>query len=237
MICKYCGAENPNDVQFCSNCGCSISEPNVVGGNTGNLPNGIAAMSFVGNTGNLPNGMATMDSVGNVATNQNYQFSTGANGFVNENEKWSYSLRNGWMQNVVSGEGFIKEDAVLTNKRLYYSAKVGLISKSSREEIVEIKDITGTKIFNFKPYGLLCFAALLLIASFILMDNEVLFWSLMPSSVFFIIAFFIAKKSHLRIEYAGGCIHFSVKKYGLKKVREFQRQIYTEKERLDNPTV
>ena len=48
-----------------------------------------------------------------------------------------------------------------------------------------------------------------------------------------IVLFFIVKKSHLRIEYAGGNINFSVKKYGLANVREFQRQIYIAKERLN----
>ena len=51
-------------------------------------------------------------------------------------------------------------------------------------------------------------------------------------AVVLVILFFIKSKSYLRIEYAGGHIGFSVKKYGLNNVRAFQRQIYVEKERI-----
>ena len=56
-----------------------------------------------------------------VVPSGEYNFSTGAKGFVDTNENGAYSLRNGLLMNYISGEGFVKEDAVITNRRLYYS--------------------------------------------------------------------------------------------------------------------
>ncbi len=217
MICKFCGTDNPNNTQFCINCGKPV---------TANYNN--ASVNQSGNSQppyNQPNQSYNQP-------NQSYQFSTGAEGFVSSDETWSYSLRNGWIQNLSSGEGFIREDAVITNKRLYYSASSGLISRSSREEIVEIEDITGTKIFDFKPYSILIFGLIIFVAGLIFALSEEEWIIISAIGLPFIVCYFIAKKSLLRIEYAGGCIHFSVKRYGLKSVRAFQRQIYAVKEKI-----
>jgi len=165
-----------------------------------------------------------------------YTSSTGASGFISLGEGRSFSLKNGWLMNVVSGEGFVKEDAVLTDKRLYYSSSAGIINKNSREEIVNITDITGTKIADYKPYSFIIIAAIAFLLGVIFMaamrrgtsQGLVCF----GVAVIWLLAFFIVKKSYLRIEYAGGYIGFSVKKYGIKNVREFQRQIYIAKEDL-----
>jgi hypothetical protein len=161
---------------------------------------------------------------------QVYTSSTGASGFVGASEGGSFSLKNGRVMNVISGEGFVKEDAIITDKRIYYSAKSGLINVNSLEEIVNIKDVTGTKIADYKPYSLLILAGIALIGG--LIAKHALYGFL--SALIFVIVFFIAKKSWLRIDYAGGSIRFSVKKYGLDNVRAFQRQIYTIKDQMEN---
>ena len=170
-----------------------------------------------------------------ASSSQAYTSSTGATGFVGSGEGGSFSLKNGAFMNILSGEGFVKEDAIITDKRLYYSARSGLININSHEEVVDIKDITGTKIADFKPYSLFILAGLFfllgLIFSGTLGGAAILIGFLL--ALFSVIAFFIAKKSHLRIEYAGGNISFSVKKYGLQNVRAFQRQIYIAKEKLE----
>jgi len=166
------------------------------------------------------------------AARQNYTSYTGAQGFINRDEGNAYSLKNGWVQNILSGEGFVKEDAVLTNRRIYYSAKQGILMIKKREEIVDLKDITGTKIFNYKPYGLLLSGGIFLLLGLILLGSSkdlALFMVLMGVAEF--IVFAIRMKSVLTIEYAGGKIELSLKKYGLKNIRDFQRQIYEGKAR------
>ena len=203
-FCPSCGYELENGSKFCMRCGNQVPAEN------------DASMA-----------QAAQNPV-------NYTSSTGAIGFISKGEGRSFSLKNGRLMNVISGEGFVKEDAVLTDKRLYYSASSGLINKNLHEEIVNIEDITGTKIADFKPYACFVFAFILFFVGVVLASTRGVpigfSISCFISAFSLVVSFFIAKKSYLRIEYAGGYIGFSVKKYGMQNVREFQRQIYIAKE-------
>ena len=200
FLCPNCGMTLDDGVSFCIRCGANMAQ------------------------------YSTPYQVDYQPQQQVYASSTGASGFVGASEGGSFSLKNGRVMNVISGEGFVKEDAIITDKRIYYSAKSGLINVNSLEEIVNIKDVTGTKIADYKPYSLLILAGIALIGG--LIAKHALYGFL--SALIFVIVFFIAKKSWLRIDYAGGSIRFSVKKYGLDNVRAFQRQIYTIKDQMEN---
>ena len=203
-FCPSCGFELGDGSKFCMRCGSQVPD---------------------GNEATVPQAAQNPSS---------YTSSTGAIGFVSAGEGRSFSLKNGRLMNVISGEGFVKEDAVLTDKRLYYSASSGIINKNLHEEIVNIEDITGTKIADYKPYACFIFAFIFFFAGVVLASTRAVPSGVTASSFIsafsFVVAFFIAKKSYLRIEYAGGYIGFSVKKYGMQNVREFQRQIYIAKE-------
>ena len=163
-----------------------------------------------------------------------YTSSTGATGFIGSSEGGSFSLKNGRFMNILSGEGFVKEDAIITDRRLYYSARSGLININSREEVIDIADITGTKITDYKPYSLFILAGIFALAGIIMAGiSPIMILLGFLLAIILVAVFFIAKKSHLRIEYAGGNINFSVKKYGLQNVRAFQRQIYIAKEQIE----
>lgn len=90
---------------------------------------------------------------------------------------------------------------------------------------------SGSKITDFKPYSFIVISVAVLIAGIALI-HTILGTALLGAAFCFFLLFFILKKSHLRIEYAGGNISFSVKKYGLKNVRAFQHRIYIEKEKI-----
>ncbi len=148
--------------------------------------------------------------------------------FVSEDEYVVATLKNGMALNMISGEGLKTEDAIITNKRLYYNHKTGVINVRSQEEKVNIKDITGTKIANYNPIGILILGALVLIVALIAK-----LWAMIPAALVFVVVYFLAKKCHLKIEYAGGFIYFSVKKYGMNNIRAFQKAIYTLKDSID----
>ena len=203
ITCKNCGTQVNDGVKFCTGCGKPVSTEGT---------NDVAISSG------------------------DYNFSTGAKGFVDTGESGAYSLKNGLLMNYISGEGFIIEDAVITNKRLYYSASSGLINKHYKEEIVDVADITGSKIAHFKPWALIILVIISglfgIYQGVAVGNNTVMMIACCAIPVVFLALFFITSKSYLRVEYAGGHIGFSVKKYGLKNVRAFQRQIYVEKEKI-----
>lgn len=210
-FCSKCGASVMDGVRFCQECG------NVMD----------AAPKAA-----KPQSQATVPGYGN----NNYVSSTGGSGFVSNNEaSTGYSLRNGMVMNVLSGEGLKKEDAVITNKRIYYTARDGIITVTKKEEVVDLADVTGVKILDIKPYGFLIGAAIFFLVSLIMSAyvGAIGFISFFITAVICVVLFFIAKKSILRIEYAGGNINFSVKKYGLDAVRNFQRKILEAKENLN----
>ncbi|MBQ3979832.1 MAG: hypothetical protein II634_03455, partial [Lachnospiraceae bacterium] len=66
--------------------------------------------------------------------------------FVQENEKAIADLKNGYLNNVLSGEGILKENAVVTNKRLYYDNRRGLLWRVEERDRINIEDITAVKI-------------------------------------------------------------------------------------------
>ncbi len=156
--------------------------------------------------------------------------------FVSADEQEITRLSNSTVSNLLSGKGVSSDGAVLTNKRLYYNHKSGIVNIRTQEEVVDVKDITGTKIANFNPLGILIFAALAVIAGIIgaIAGSEGgIFLIGLLVAVVLVGVYFFLKKSHLRVEYAGGAIYFSVKKYGKENVLRFQKDIHIAKANLD----
>lgn len=160
---------------------------------------------------------------------------TGIGRFVSADEYTIATLENGVMMNIFSGEGVKKEDAIITNKRLYYNHKDGLLNISKCEEKVDLRDITGTKITSYSPFGTLVLAITFIIVGIIILclgfEQELALF-LIPSGLVGIMTFFALSKKHLKIEYSGGNIKFSVKKYGMKNIQAFQKCIYSAKDAI-----
>lgn len=149
-FCSNCGAQWVETQTFCAKCGKTLphkqptnSNPSAEAGNSGN------AKVFV------------------IEGQPEYTSSTGSRGFVSPDEVFRYSLKNGVILNLISGEGWKKEDAIITNKRLYYNGKiiklVGGLSVYRGEAIADLDDITGTKIVEEKPVWRIALAILSLI--------------------------------------------------------------------------
>ena len=171
----------------------------------------------------------------NIKRGMDYISSTGAKGFVSPDEYVIYTLSNGVGMNLLSGEGWKNEDAVITNKRLYYNDKSGIISVSVHEDIVDLQDITCARFLDLKPLIFIIVAVLTLIFFLFIGISEeegyIIAMGIIIASIF-AAGFFACKKSFLEIDYAGGKIRFSVKEYGTEKIRAFQRAIFTAKEEL-----
>ena len=122
---------------------------------------------------------------------------------------------------------------MLTNKRLYYNHKTGILNIRAQEEKVNVKDITGSKITDFNPLGILILSILLLVLGIIFILDDTDYWFFLPVALVLALVYYFAKKSYLKIEYAGGSIFFSVKKYGKENIQRFQKCIYAVKDHID----
>ena len=209
--CSNCGGMNEDGARFCAICG-----------------NTLGATPSVSPVPPMQPNSSVYSNVRRDMPVNGIRPSVGGR-FVDGNEHVVATLENGVMMNIISGEGFRKEDAILTNKRLYYKHKDGIVTITECEEMVDVKDITGTKITSFEPYGILIISGLLFIAglianSIIGSGLPILFGFLL--AMIGIIVFVSLKKKFLKIEYAGGAIHFSVKKYGMQNIQSFPQDTF-----------
>lgn len=179
-----------------------------------------------------------------VAENAQVQTNNSAgaqqNGKVNVN-----SSKNGvfvsddeYVVSTLSGKNLETENVVLTNKRLYYNYTVSsILSRCSQNEIVNVEDITGSKIANTNPVVALIIAVLALVVGIFMAianeDVEMLCIICLPVAVIFSLIYLFLRRAHLKIEYAGGSISFLVKKYKKEKVKAFQKSIYIVKDSID----
>ena len=164
---------------------------------------------------------------------------------VDPHEKIKFSLKNGYLVNVISNEGFISEDAVITDKRLYYNiTSMGLV-KYRTEMKIDLEDITATTITDSNPVILLVLGALLGIAGVIgsISDAPIGLWiGFLVGALVLVAYWYMLRKTYFKIEYAGGSanglqpsgsLYFSVKKYGMDAVRNFQRELHLAKSDLN----
>ena len=154
---------------------------------------------------------------------------------MEETERVVATLDNSYVKNMVTGQGVKKDQVVLSDKRLYYNHKKGIIDTSASRECVNVDDITGTKIANTSRVGFLISAVVIFIIGLIIrsavpksMNGVVLALAIMIPLAYIII-FFITKNKYLFVEYAGGKIALKVKLYGMDNVIAFQKAIYKTK--------
>lgn len=224
--CMQCNTPNVDNATFCRGCGAAL--PPAVQYNTSSMGQPSVTQPFL----NPVSFQATPQYNQDITQNKEY----GKGQFVSSNEVVVATLSNGFVDNILSGEGFHHEDAVLTDKRLYYNHFSGIINITKMEEKVDVKDITGTKILSINHIGLLILAAIIFFTGVLLTNifgsfAFIIVFSLL--SINFIIIYFITLKKHLRIEYAGGYILFSVRRYGMANIQAFQKSIHLAKDKLE----
>lgn len=155
--------------------------------------------------------------------------------FVGQDEYAIATLSNGILMNVLSGEGWMREAAVVTNRRVYYNSRRGIVNLTNTEEQVDIEDVTGTKIIDRKPWGMLLSAAISLLAGYFMLQSyffEGFGWMFIGCSVADVVLFLFRIKECLTVQYAGGSIEFTVRRYNMRNVRDFQKAIHAQKDLL-----
>lgn len=159
--------------------------------------------------------------------------------FVDEREVMVADLKNGYINNVLSGEGLMEENAIVTNRRLYYNKKSGILTRVEERDKIDVRDVTGIKVARARSYGSTVFGALVFLGSlitFLAMGRKGSAFLLIYGAVFLIFAIIIdliVSKNYLLIEYAGGHIRFSVKKYSMENIAMFQEAVFRVKDAIN----
>lgn len=201
---------------FCTRCGCSVNEQMQVCPQCGASLNPQATAE--------PNRRPQYrkESV-NMMANSNTRL-------IESDEKPVASLKNGIIANIITGEGIQNEEAFITQKRLYYTRTKGFINRRSEHAVIELKDISATKLYNRKNF-LFLICSLLGLVAFILAvtrrhPDTGLCSELAGAAVVLFFLFIFSIQKAFSVEYAGGNIRFSVKNYSMDNMHAFQRAIH-----------
>ena len=121
---------------------------------------------------------------------------------------------------------------------------MGLV-KYRTEMKIDLEDITATTITDSNPVILLVLAAFTGMTSIITcIENApfALWFGFMIAALILVCYWYMLRKTYFKIEYAGGSanglqpsgsLYFSVKKYGMDAVRNFQRELHLAKSDLN----
>lgn len=161
---------------------------------------------------------------------------------ISPQEKVVATLGQGALTSFAAGDGWANQDAILTDKHLYYIHSNGILTREKHREIVNINDITGTKIVDYNPLAYLIIGAFFVVLTiFEMIDRYIKSLNAMgmvvSSSSFsfflglylgipFLIMYFVFKKKFLSIEYPGGSIKFKLRRYKMEQVIEFQKAVH-----------
>lgn len=148
--------------------------------------------------------------------------------WVDDDEKEIATLGNDRVLNFFTGNGILKNRAVLTNKRLYVNEHHGIISYAYKRHIIELDEITGTAILKRNPIWSLVLAGLWLILGIVLAAVTNIFGLFLGCFILALGQVFTYLKmwgSWFVVYYAGGWMRFGLKNYSLYQTAEFQRAI------------
>lgn len=160
--------------------------------------------------------------------------------FVDQSETPVATIGSNYLQNYLSG-GEVKQGVgILTQKRFYYKGQnfsgSGKDMKHTTEEgVVSIEDITYTMFSHIRNTGMLIFGVVLAVfGAFLFMGSyntrsDLMGFTgmgLMAAGLFFIVSYFINRRSLFVVSFPGGSFGFDVRYYPIADIRDFQRQLH-----------
>lgn len=174
--------------------------------------------------------------------------------FAESSEEYISSLGNGYIKNFVLHQTLSKGFAIISSKRVYfkgvcyYQNHKGKLRQQFTEEVVDLKDITGTGYKRVNPLSVLfagivvfVIAVILLIAAINIEDKDVAVKLGFPAFLLLLfgpgIALVVYKLyaiNHFEISYAGGKIAFDVNYYYKAEIDDFQRQLRRAKDNISS---
>lgn len=188
-------------------------------------------------TGNSNGSNPTYKPAGNMGNTI-----VGDDRLISPQEKVVATLGQGALTSFAAGDGWANQDAILTDKHLYYIHSHGVLTREKHREVVNVNDITGTKIVDYNPLAYLIIGAFFVVLTiFEMIDRYIKSLNAMGMVVSgssfsfflglylgipFLIMYFVFKKKFLSIEYPGGSIKFKLRRYKMEQVIEFQKAVH-----------
>lgn len=160
--------------------------------------------------------------------------------FISPDEHLLHKVGSGYVQNYLSGSGFSKDSAAVTNKRVYYKGKTyaaGLGFRRFKTTLVaDLKDITCVGIYkSFDIFTLVISILMLLVGVFLAgrgIVGDAIILILILLAILGIICVILTARTVLKIDYAGGCIALDVKAFGEKELNDFRTALYRAKDAI-----
>jgi len=165
--------------------------------------------------------------------------------FYAPDERAVATIGTGYLANFIATRSTRRAGATLTNKRIYFSGEIfffngrGGISSTKQQEVVNVRDVTGTGYVLYRPLSILLMGILaILVAIFLFIANSgadgamgIAAVSAVVIGIALVDSFYISCKTLLSIKYAGGAIAFDVRWLNQHEQDNFIRDIHLVKDK------
>ena len=171
--------------------------------------------------------------------------------FIDPDEQLVGVLGRDYLDGYLSGSGIKRGFLAVSGRRLYQKGRAYVrfsgrrsLTKTKGSSVVDIADVTGTRIFRTSSVAKLVISIVFLIAAmctagyafaFAGGDREFFCYiagGLLMLSIVFLTAHLISKKNLVTITFCGGEISFDRKWFTKEEFYEFQRSLYLAKDIL-----
>lgn len=233
--CPKCNLQHEDDSQFCNNCGTYLGESSF----------SVSFFDFWGKLGKLTqsHSFANTFSLNDCTQEKGEKY---GQPFISQDKMVQATIGVSYVQSYMSGEGFKRGAAVLTDKRLYYfgqlfTGKGTTVTGFTEDGIVSAEDITFTRFIHRNPVGCLVIGLFIFIYSILSLiigiadeATGILLTGLVALfvSIIFFLYYYISRSTILEIAFPGGSFMIDSKWYSKASMRDFQHQIHLVKDNL-----
>ena len=240
IICKNCLTPSTAASRFCKKCGAALIAPvNGVGPGFSGEPGTDFNPGVPYGAGNgVPPAAPKVNGVSYNAVSASGVESR----LVEPDEYVVASLENGLAQNVLKGEGLKKESIFITQKRLYLTRSMGILSKQKVNDVIELRDISATKLLHTCNWWWLAVGILAAVGFCIStglfggsgFGDKTMKIGLLIAFAVSMLFFLLSRNKRFTVEYAGGSISIRLRDYQMKNMLDFQKAIHRYKCRPEN---
>lgn len=247
--CPICKAKNENEALFCCECGADLrgisARADKRAAEAGDFYKSKESVVFTAGKArdNTQKRMENADGAKEQRVRKPANEPVeNKNVFVEEDEQVVAAIGSGYLQNFLNGRRIGKSIGVLTQKRFYFKGRNFSDLKATAEEgVVDLEDIVSCRFTYIRHIGFLIIGFILALLSVVCLNPDFPIYykyrtmvvvALLVVAVVFFIEYIVNRQTLFFVSFPGGSFGFDMRYYSVADARNFQRQLYLQKDKL-----